>query len=295
MKQLYVIIVLSALALVTTAPVFRSGTTQWHVCSDGCEFTRIQAAVDAAAPGDAINIEPGTYRENVIIDQSLRLLGDRDQPGGVRLIASNEDSPTLLVESTEAVHLSGLTVEAGTADGTAVTVTDAEVTLANNIISGTFRAISFTKTIYVTNTRISSPRAGIIVLGRGRVEITGSHVEDAGTGIVIGGQVEVYLSENLITENFDGIIASGNATVGLRENRIKGNYGTGIWLANQAKLNLIANRILDNEWGLALRQPPCADGGNGSTEFGGSVSGSNNSFDNRVGNFCPASFDWPPL
>ena len=296
MKWLYVIIGLGALALVTTASVFRSDTTQWHVCSDGCEFARIQAAVDAAAPRDTINIEPGTYRENIVIDQPLHLFGDRDNPSAVQLIAINADSPALVVESTEEVRLTGLTVEAGTDDGTAVTVANAGATLENNLISGTVRAISFTRPIHIINTHITSPRAGIIALGNGSVEVTGSRIEDAGTGIVIGGQVEVSLSENRITENFDGINASGNATVLLRENRIENNYGTAIWLANQATLKLIANRILDNERGLALRQPPCTDGrDNDAPEFQGSISGSDNSFSNRAGNFCPESYDWPSL
>ncbi|MDA1219772.1 MAG: right-handed parallel beta-helix repeat-containing protein [Chloroflexi bacterium] len=47
-----------------------------HVPND---FNTIQAAVDAASPGDVIRVAPGTYNENVVITTAdLRLRGQRD-------------------------------------------------------------------------------------------------------------------------------------------------------------------------------------------------------------------------
>lgn len=48
------------------------------VCASGCAFTRIQAAIDAAAPGATITIGPGTYFENVTVTKSVTLRGSGD-------------------------------------------------------------------------------------------------------------------------------------------------------------------------------------------------------------------------
>jgi parallel beta-helix repeat protein len=39
------------------------------------EFTTIQAAVDAASAGDKINVKPGTYEENVVVNKQLKIKG----------------------------------------------------------------------------------------------------------------------------------------------------------------------------------------------------------------------------
>ncbi len=45
------------------------------VCAEGCSYTTIQAAVDAAANGDTITVGPGTYVEQVVITKNLSLIG----------------------------------------------------------------------------------------------------------------------------------------------------------------------------------------------------------------------------
>jgi len=46
------------------------------VCTQGCAFASIQAAVNAARSGDKINIGPGTYFENIVIPSAgLTLIG----------------------------------------------------------------------------------------------------------------------------------------------------------------------------------------------------------------------------
>jgi hypothetical protein len=57
--------VLVILALTILAWGIARATT-WTVCSTGCDFTSIQAAVDAAGPEDTIELGPGTFYENVV-------------------------------------------------------------------------------------------------------------------------------------------------------------------------------------------------------------------------------------
>lgn len=45
------------------------------VCAKGCAFTSIQAAINAATPGQTITIGPGQYTENVVVSKSVTLTG----------------------------------------------------------------------------------------------------------------------------------------------------------------------------------------------------------------------------
>ena len=45
------------------------------VCASGCDYTTIQAAVDAAATGDTISVAAGTYTGNVTIGKAVTLEG----------------------------------------------------------------------------------------------------------------------------------------------------------------------------------------------------------------------------
>ena len=85
--------------------------------------TTIQAAVDAAQPGDRILVPPGTYRESVLVDTSdLTIVGSRaailDAAGfrtGIRVgtgsISRGGPSPACPPLAVEGFTLSGLTIK----------------------------------------------------------------------------------------------------------------------------------------------------------------------------------------
>jgi pectin methylesterase-like acyl-CoA thioesterase len=61
-----------AACMAVAAPAWAAPKT---VCASGCPHTSIQAAINAASPGDTITIGAGSYFENVVVNKSVTLKG----------------------------------------------------------------------------------------------------------------------------------------------------------------------------------------------------------------------------
>jgi len=89
------------------------------VCSSGCEFDTIQAAIDAANSGDIIAVGPGIYREDLTIPTSksnLNLIGSSTTIKGVsNVLITPPFAPPLAVPNIEILgngtRLSSFTIE----------------------------------------------------------------------------------------------------------------------------------------------------------------------------------------
>ena len=70
-----------ALTTVLTQPLLAETLS---VCTEGgCDFASIQAAIDAAADGDVIEVAAGTYFTDQTIDRAVgAAVGVTDSPGG---------------------------------------------------------------------------------------------------------------------------------------------------------------------------------------------------------------------
>ena len=100
----------AVLSLAGFATSTASAQTTRTVCASGCDFTSINAAIDASSDGDVINIAAGTYNEHALNphgkaitiqgtlneDGSLATTIDAQQAGGVFYIESYEDASTVI-------------------------------------------------------------------------------------------------------------------------------------------------------------------------------------------------------
>lgn len=66
-------LVLTIAVVITATGVAQADTIT--VCPSGCDYANIQAAIDAASAGDAIEVRSGTYYENVNVNKQLTLQG----------------------------------------------------------------------------------------------------------------------------------------------------------------------------------------------------------------------------
>jgi parallel beta-helix repeat protein len=56
------------------------------VCASGCDYTAIQPAVDAAAPGGTVLVGPGTYGGGIVVDKAGLALKALGLPGSVEIV-----------------------------------------------------------------------------------------------------------------------------------------------------------------------------------------------------------------
>lgn len=215
------------------------------VCPSDCVYTEIQQAIDEAPPGETVQVEPGTYEENLVITKSLTLRGaTRDR---VVIKGSEKGRPVILVRGEEpptvSVRIEGLTITGGRAyclywpvcaDGILIRGT-AQVTVVNNTIS-------------------DNGWGGIAVWDGAQVTIEGNLLlANRRSHIGLWGSTQATIQGNQILNNGDdGIVLRNSARATIEGNRISGNV-YGIKLRDFAQATISGNSIVDNGWdGLEL-------------------------------------------
>jgi len=175
----------------------------------GCKKT-IQKAVDAASPGDTINVASGTYAEDVMVDRPIALVGDG--PGSTVIDATGlsnginvngYDHPGL-----SHVIIRGFTVRNANHQGIVVT-NASQVTILDNRVTGNDRALQL-------NTGGPPACPGLppyFVAFQGF---------DCGEGIQLSGVTYSIVSDNLVDHNSGGILVSDD-TAPNHDNFITGN------------------------------------------------------------------------
>jgi hypothetical protein len=83
----------------------------YTVCKRGCDFRKIQAAVNKAKAGDKVKIKSGTYREAVKVDARksyLRIVGNPKSPRKVVLDGAQQGQNGIFVNGADEVTIDGV-------------------------------------------------------------------------------------------------------------------------------------------------------------------------------------------
>jgi parallel beta-helix repeat protein len=192
--------------------------------------TTIQAAIDAAQPGDTVLVPPGIYRESVLVSKShLRIVGSRaaviDAEGfrtGIRVgtgrISRDGPSPACPPFEVEGFTLSGLTIKHASFSGAFLIGVDGYrltgTRYVDNPVYGPFPVCSHKGLIDFNQ-----------VVGGGSA--VGPSLD---TGIYVGDDDQVTVRHNSVTNYVIGVVVENTIHATVQNNLLQGNTA-GIYVA----------------------------------------------------------------
>ncbi|MEU3106589.1 right-handed parallel beta-helix repeat-containing protein [Streptomyces albidoflavus] len=188
-----------------TVQVTHTGTSRWRRRTG--EYASLTAALEAAADGDILTVAPGTYRENLVVDRAVTLLGQEGAAGSVR-IAPPEGVPLAVRASAQ---VQGLHIEGQDAAVPAVLVEDGTPELTGLRI-------------------VTRSAAGIEVRGGGRPTVRACTVDNpAGVGIaVVDGGGGIFEECEVIAAGQSGVAVRGGGRPRLDRCRVHHAAGAGL-------------------------------------------------------------------
>lgn len=165
------------------------------VCSSGCDHLSIQAAVDASASDDVIEVGPGTYYENVRVVHNLSLRST-DGPS-VTVIDAEYADAGIYCDGAGVCNVDGFTIRNSRQDG----------------------GIPGSVGIHYNPSHAS-----------GGADIRNNYLIDNGAGIAIwnAGGGTVVIENNVITRSMYEGIGQSSGTMHVRNNAIYNNGGRGV-------------------------------------------------------------------
>lgn len=198
---------------------------------EGCDYPSLQAAIDAASPGDSIKVRDGIYYEIVDLNKTLTLRGIDAGKGGPMLDAGGK-GPAIII-SANGVIIEGLDVVNSSDSGILVHSDD-------NVISG----VSANDNGYV----------GIRLEGANNNTVANNDVNHNGVaGIELKDSRHNKILLNTARGNADtGIELEDSSENLIANNSISDSGNDGIELKGSKNNRIIANQVSGNMDGLCL-------------------------------------------
>ncbi|HHU76314.1 MAG TPA: DUF1565 domain-containing protein [Firmicutes bacterium] len=201
----------------------------------------IQNDIDAAPPGGTVNVPPGTYNEQIIIDKPLTLSGPTPPLGEAIIDASGliADTATIHILANDVV-VENLTLQNGPGQG---------------IRAGDTTFTNLTGIIIRNNIIRDHDRAGVLTANSASMQVEDNTIVDNGkmigfqrTGVYLYPHGESSVRRNIIKNNFgDGIFArESNSGLLIEDNKIEDHTNSGITLAwDEINVTIRNNEISD--------------------------------------------------
>ncbi|GIL09309.1 MAG: hypothetical protein BroJett033_8200 [Chloroflexota bacterium] len=253
---------LVALLLVCAAGVRAQDSGRRLVVAADGAYTTIQAALDAAAPGDVIEVHTGVYAAPLVVTTSVSFVGVGEP------VIDGQGTGSLVMINAPNTRFEGFTVRNSGAsmnhEDTGIVVQAAGVTVVNNRVEDTLFGIYFANApdgtiadnqVRCLDRELGLRGDGIRVWFSDRTTITGNTVVDCRDTLIWYTQ-DIVIVNNIFRDSRYGLHFMYSSHAMIEDNTFEGN-SVGSYLMYSQHLTVIGNRMLWNRgpsgYGLALK------------------------------------------
>ena len=185
------------------------------------DYPTIQEAINVATEGDTIFVRSGLYRENLIVNKTVLLVGENCKS---TIIDGQQRGDVILITSSN------------------VTVTNFKV--INSSLQHCGIRLSAVQECAVSNCNISQNHFGILLYSSSSNTILNNSIMGNWEGIILDNSADNFICKNQITKNMDcGIYLYSSANNTLRNNWLTSNLGGGILIFSSPNSILKNNSI----------------------------------------------------